>query len=269
MCAKTSSIGRVARGFTLIELLVVIAIIAILAALLLPALAGAKGEALRVKCASNERQQGLGLQMYTDDARESFPGYSGWGSWGGKLGTGIPAYINGYGGDVPASARLLNPYVKNVEAFHCPGDKGDTLDSANWTPTQSCFDCWGNSYLLLWRQVDWTDATYGQNGPYGWGYFGMECVGGDYDTSGNVIQPAMKRSEIRSYVSNKILVLEWAGPPDRLPDITDTWHGHAPKPLFNILYADGHVLVRRYNISYSSFVLARDVAVDPVVRGFW
>jgi prepilin-type N-terminal cleavage/methylation domain-containing protein/prepilin-type processing-associated H-X9-DG protein len=73
-CAKSLR-SFVRRGFTLIELLVVIAIIAILAALLLPALANAKRNAVDVNCISNSKELVLSMTMYVDDNRGTFISY--------------------------------------------------------------------------------------------------------------------------------------------------------------------------------------------------
>src|SRR5438105_1033375 len=59
----------IARAFTLIELLVVIAIIAILIAILLPVLTRVKQQAQQTACASNLRQIGQAMTMYTGQYR--------------------------------------------------------------------------------------------------------------------------------------------------------------------------------------------------------
>ena len=61
------------RIFTLIELLVVIAIIALLAAMLLPALNGARERGRSILCGSNMRQVNTALLQYGDDNGDWMP----------------------------------------------------------------------------------------------------------------------------------------------------------------------------------------------------
>ena len=94
-------------AFTLIELLVVIAIIAILAALLLPALAKAKDQARLANCLSNQRQWGLGLQLYQTENNDGLP-RDGMGANGRYPGAPTPS---GTPKDPSAWFNLLPPFM--------------------------------------------------------------------------------------------------------------------------------------------------------------
>jgi prepilin-type N-terminal cleavage/methylation domain-containing protein/prepilin-type processing-associated H-X9-DG protein len=61
------------RGFTLIEVLVVVAIVLALLGLIVPVMSRATMSANAAKCASNLRQIGTGLLLYTHDHAGAFP----------------------------------------------------------------------------------------------------------------------------------------------------------------------------------------------------
>ncbi|MBP7051589.1 MAG: type II secretion system protein [Phycisphaerae bacterium] len=128
------------RAFTLIELLVVIAVISILFAVIVPALNLARQKASTTVCLSNTKNLSLGWYMYMGDndgrimssedgGTEKSGRYVGW--------IGIPRNASGTTLNItqtdPAvtdedeirgiQRGLLYPYLKEVKAYHCPGDK--------------------------------------------------------------------------------------------------------------------------------------------------
>lgn len=253
---RHSAFGSV-WAFTLIELLVVIAIIAILAAVLLPVLSAAKVRAVRIQCVNNEKQIGTALAMYTSDNQEFYPMYQYWGSWGGRGPTTGDKFLgeqenNGgvnYGYKATDSQRPLNDFTKNDLVYCCPGDVGDPSSNGGtpWPAGDTCFLDWGNSYLMPWRSISsGISALLGQNGIYGWSYYGMESVGGDNnpnDVANNNNQPTlpMQTTLLHGQVTSKILFMDWPGAPDRPLNWVSAWHAVKGKGVFNISYADAHV----------------------------
>lgn len=61
------------RAFTIVELLIVIAIVSFIAALLLPALTGAKAKGKAADCISRMRQIGIGFRLWANDNDGQFP----------------------------------------------------------------------------------------------------------------------------------------------------------------------------------------------------
>ena len=142
---------RHGHGVTLIELLVVVAIIAIVAALLLPALAGARVRSQRVSCLNNLRQLQLAWAMYPDDNHDTVSPnvqvtrfYLDF-SW-------VQSFLD-YDGTNPQNTNtdlLLNgqyaafaPYVKSARTYKCPSDRSTVSIMADLHPRV-------RSYAMNW-----------------------------------------------------------------------------------------------------------------------
>jgi hypothetical protein len=111
------------------ELLVVLAVATILAGLLLPAMAKLRENVHRVICASNQRQIGVGLGLYTHDHHDFLPPSAKLddptqGPW--KPQEQIAAHLGGPKGKWDGLGILFyREYCGAVECFYCPSHRGD------------------------------------------------------------------------------------------------------------------------------------------------
>ncbi len=140
---------RGGRAFTLIELLVVIAIIAILAAMLLPALARAKSNAVQTQCLSNLKQLNLAMVQYCGDNRDMTPDRDAGAKLPGDLvlSQGIWWWYK----ELDKSyAGITSPASSNDFVFQCPKDRGGGVGSS-W------------NYPLC-QQLDYDYGSYVYNG---------------------------------------------------------------------------------------------------------
>jgi prepilin-type N-terminal cleavage/methylation domain-containing protein len=251
MNAETFSFWRAIKlrggraGFTLIELLVVIAIIAILASLLLPALAAAKRQSTRNSCVNNQHEIAIGLHMYVDDSREYYPAYLDWATWGGGTGTNIGTTDGSgfslHGGGFNQTNRQLYSYLKNPSICHCPADIGDPLyvgPPVNYKG--SCWDGWGNSYLMIWIYSEMAVEHVGG----GCNEAGTQLVVG----SDGVPEYPNKRTRVALKPATKIILGDWNWFSDRkIISPQTSWHAYKGKRVIPFLFGDGHDEVWTYS----------------------
>jgi prepilin-type N-terminal cleavage/methylation domain-containing protein len=248
-----------ADGFTLVELLVAIAVIGILAALLLTALSQAKQTAYKTECASNLKQWGIAITMYTGDNQNRFPDLSYKDSSSNLTGahdlawmpiyfntTFFPSYL------MTNRAGFKGTVRPTTDVLYCPTDLFHRAIDANQPPNYQT-NLIGYNYLPGRDAAGGVTYNYDSDGLGAW-VTNRAKLGGPYHLA------PMMADRLQYNLGNQSWTKNWNGAVVQVGVHRNRWG----VPIgANFLYEDGRVAWQRFAWARSAIP---SIGVSPGCR---